>query len=158
MKMFVENYHLEEPPLGGGSGHTNEAIPYPTISDQDWKVWTAFLPVRTEIDEEFLSGARLRLYAQTLPPKVRDEIRTAHRFFDRVEVWGKREIDKDPIAVGYQGNDRYLIARWGMEKLIPFEAIKKSMPLILPLKYGSEALGLLAGLAGLSILLWILLA
>ena len=156
--MFVENYRLEDPPHGGGTGHTNEAIPYPAISDEEWKVWIAFLPVRTEIDEEFLSGASPLMYAQTLPPKVREELKRANRFFDRVEIWGKREIEKDPIAVGYQGNDRYLIARWGMEKLIPFEAIKKSMPLILPLKYGSEALGLLAGLAGLSILLWILLA
>ncbi len=110
--MFVETYRLEAPPVGGGTSRTTEAIPYPTISDDDWKVWTAFLPVRTEIDEKFLRGASPRLYAQTLPPKVRDELQRANRFFDRVEVWGKREIEKDPIAVGYQGNDRYLIARW----------------------------------------------
>ena len=53
MNMFVEHYRLEEPPLGGGRGLANEAIPYPKISDEDWKVWTAFLPVRTEIDEKF---------------------------------------------------------------------------------------------------------
>ena len=156
--MFVENYRLEEPPLGGGRGLTNEAIPYPTISDEDWKVWTAFLPVRTEIDETFLSGASPQLYEQTLPPKVREELQRANRFFDRVEVWGKREIEKDPIAVGYQGNDRYLIARWGMEKLVPFEIIKKSLPLILAYKYGIYSLRLLAGLAGLSFLVWNLLA
>jgi len=156
--MFVENYRLEDPPLGGGTGHTNEAIPYPTISDEDWKVWTAFLPVRTEIDEEFLTGANPLLYAQTLPPKVRDELKRANRFFDRVEVWGKHEIEKDPIAVGYRGNDRYLIARWGMEKLIPFEAIKKSMPLMLAYRYAISGLALLAGLAGINILVWHLLA
>ena len=156
--MFVENYRLEDPQLGGGTGHTNEAIPYPTISDEDWKVWTAFLPVRTEIDEEFLTGANPLLYAQTLPPKVRDELKRANRFFDRVEVWGKREIEKDPIAVGYRGNDRYLIARWGMEKLIPFEAIKKSMPLMVAYRYVVSGLALPAGLAGFNILLWHLLA
>ena len=156
--MFVENYRLEEPPLGGGTGHTNEAIPYPIISDEDWKVWTAFLPVRTEIDEKFLRGASPLLYAQTLPLKVRDELKKANRFFDRVEVWGKREIEKDPIAVGYRGNDRYLIARWGMEKLIPFEAIKKSMPLMLAYRYAISGLALLAGLAGINILVWHLLA
>ena len=156
--MFVENYRLEDPPLGGGTGHTNEAIPYPTISDEDWKVWTAFLPVRTEIDEEFLSGANPLLYAQTLPLKVRDELKRANRFFDRVEVWGKHEIEKDPIAVGYQGKNRYLIARWGMEKLIPFEAIKKSMPLMLAYRYAISGLALLAGLAGINILVWHLLA
>jgi hypothetical protein len=158
MNMFVENYRLEDPPLGGGTGHTNEAIPYPIISDEDWKVWTAFLPVRTEIDEDFLTGARPLLYSQTLPPKVRDELKRANRFFDRVEVWGKHEIEKDPIAVGYRGNDRYLIARWGMEKLIPFEAIKKSMPLMVAYRYAISGLALLAGLAGFNILVWHLLA
>src|SRR5436309_13699760 len=158
MNMFVENYRLEDPSLGGGTGDTNEAIPYPTISDEDWKVWTAILPVRTKIDEKVLRGATPRLYAQTLPPKVRHELRKANRFFDRVEVWGKREIEKDPIAVGYQGKNRYLIARWGMEKLIPFEAIKKSMPLMLAYRYAISGLALLAGLAGINFLVWHLLA
>ena len=156
--MFVENYRLEDPPHGGGTGHTNEAIPYPAISDEEWKVWIAFLPVRTEIDEEFLSGASPLMYAQTLPPKVREELKRANRFFDRVEIWGKREIEKDPIAVGYQGKNRYLIARWGMEKLIPFEAIKKSMPLMVAYRYAISGLALLAGLAGFNILVWHLLA
>ncbi|HEU4343618.1 MAG TPA: hypothetical protein VFU31_18870, partial [Candidatus Binatia bacterium] len=66
-------------------------------------------------------------------------------------------VEKDPIAVGYQGPDRYLIARWGMEKLIPFETIKKSVPLVLAWKYGTEALGIIAGLAGLGFMVWNLL-
>jgi hypothetical protein len=156
--MFVENYRLEEPPLGGESAHTNDRIPYPTISDQDWKVWTAFLPVRTEIDEKFLSGASPRLYAQTLPTKVRDELQRANRFFDRIEVWGKREIEKDPIAVGYQGNDRYLIARWGMEELVTFEVIRKCTPLLIAYRYGIDGLALLVGFAALNALLLSLLA
>ena len=98
------------------------------------------------------------MYAQTLPPKVREELKRANRFFDRVEIWGKREIEKDPIAVGYQGKNRYLIARWGMEKLIPFEAIKKSMPLMLAYRYAIAGLALLAGLAGINFLVWHLLA
>jgi hypothetical protein len=122
--MLVENYRLEEPPLGGGTVHINETIPYPRIPDEDWKVWTRFLPVRTEISENFLTDANSLLYTQTLPPKVRHELRSANRFFDRIEVWGKHRIEKDPIAVGYQGNDRYLIARWGMEQLVPFESIR----------------------------------
>ena len=74
---------------------------------------------------------------------------------------GKREIEKDPIAVGHQGNDRYLIARWGMEELVPFEVIKKSMPLVLAWKCGIKALGVLVGLAGLGFMVfmvWNLLA
>src|SRR5918994_4658594 len=137
--MFVENYRLEGPPLGGGTARTNETIPYPRISDEDWKVWTTFLPVRTEISEDFLTGQNSLQYTHTLPPKVRHELRSANRFFDRVEVWGKRRIEKDPIAVGYQGNDRYLITRWGMEKLVPFEAIKKTMPVMLAWKYSIDA-------------------
>jgi hypothetical protein len=158
--MFIETYRLEEPPLGGGCDLINEvnhAIPYPIISDEDWKVWTAFLPVRTEIDKNFLSGVSPQLYAQTLPREVRKEIQRANRFFDRVEVLGKREIEKDPIAVGYQGIDRYLIARWGMEGLVPIEVIKKTMPLMLFYKHAVRRLGLLAGLAGLSFLVWNLL-
>src|ERR671919_2974187 len=150
--MLVENYRLEEPPLGGGTVHINETIPYPRIPDEDWKVWTRFLPVRTEISENFLTDANSLLYTQTLPPKVRHELRSANRFFDRIEVWGKHRIEKDPIAVGYQGNDRYLIARWGMEKLMPFEFIKKRRSLIVAWKYSIGALSLLASLVWLSIL------
>jgi hypothetical protein len=32
--------------------------------------------------------------------------------FEEIEVWGKREVYKDPIG------------RWGKDKLIPFESIK----------------------------------
>ena len=46
-------------------------------------------------------------------------------YFEEIEVWGKREIRKDPIAVGITENgERHLICRWGMDKLIPFERIK----------------------------------
>jgi hypothetical protein len=41
-----------------------------------------------------------------------------------------------------------------MEKLIPFEAIKKSMPLILAWKYATSPLGVLIELASLSLLAW----
>ena len=156
--MFVENYRLEEPPLGGGAAHINETIPYPRISDEDWKVWTTFLPVRTEISESFLKDPNSRLYIETLPPEVRHELRSANRFFDRVEVWGKRRIEKDPIAVGCQGNDRYLIARWGMEELVPFEVIRKCTPLLIAYRYGIDGLALLVGFAALNALLLSLLA
>jgi hypothetical protein len=46
-------------------------------------------------------------------------------YFEEIEVWGKREIHKDPIAVGIAKNgDRHLIVRWGLDKLISFESIK----------------------------------
>jgi len=46
-------------------------------------------------------------------------------YFEEMEIWRKRQIRKDPIAVGVTGNgDRYLICRWGMDRLVPFEKIK----------------------------------
>jgi hypothetical protein len=41
-----------------------------------------------------------------------------------------------------------------MEKLIPFETIKRAMPLVLAWKYATSPLGILAGLAGLALLAW----
>jgi hypothetical protein len=52
------------------------------------------------------------------------------------------------------GQERFLIARWGMEKLIPFEAIKKSMPLILAWKFATSPMGVLVELTGLGLLAW----
>jgi len=44
----------------------------------------------------------------------------------RSRFGGKREIRKDPIAVGLCKNgNRYLLCRWGIDKLIPFEEIRK---------------------------------
>ena len=86
-----------------------------------------------------------------------EEIQRASQHFDTVEVWRKRVVDKDPIAVGLLGEDRYLIARWGMEKLIPFATIKKSMPLILGWKYATHPAGILTGLTGLGFLMWSIL-
>ena len=83
-----------------------------------------------------------------------DEIRTASEYFDQVEIWRKRQVDKDPIAVGLLGQERYLIARWGMEKLIPFETIKRAIPLVLAWIYATSPLGVVAELVGLGLLTW----
>jgi hypothetical protein len=92
-----------------------------------------------------------------IPYALTGEIQKAAQYFDKVEVWRKTEINKDPIAVGVLGGDRYLIARWGMEKLIPFEAIKRTMPLIMAWKYATSPLGVMAALGGLSFAAWALL-
>ena len=48
-------------------------------------------------------------------PDVCQEMMRGARHFEEIEVWGKRKIRKDPIAVGLTGNgERYLICRWGM--------------------------------------------
>jgi hypothetical protein len=121
--MFLENYRLDT--MIGGEAQT--AIPYPTISDEDWQKWKAFLPVKSlpfckkvllHNTDTFLKN----VYG--IPPDVYHEMARAASHFDEIEVWGKREIRKDPIAVGISGNGRYLICRWGNDKLIPFERIK----------------------------------
>ena len=158
--MFVENYRLEnaESIMAGGDA---KPIPYAKISEQDWRVWTTFLPVRSlSIDKmaaRHLSERSLYL-TQGIPASVTGEIRKATEHFDEIEVWRKRQVDKDPIAVGILGAERYMIARWGMEELIPFESIKKRMPLVLAWKYAASPLGALAGLTGLGYLMFSLLS
>jgi len=44
-----------------------------------------------------------------------------------------------------------------MEELVPFEVIKKSLPLVLAWKCGIKALGVLAGLAGLGFMVFMVL-
>ena len=152
--MFVENYRRDnaESIMAGG-----EAIPmpYPRISDEDWHVWATFLPVRSHnLDRLAASKFSTTALDDRVPMQVGFEIQRASQHFDKVEIWRKNQVEKDPIAVGVLGQERFLIARWGMEKLIPFEAIKKSMPLILAWKYATSPLGVLVELAGFSLLAW----
>jgi hypothetical protein len=154
--MFVENYRQEhaESLMAGGDA---TPIPYPKISEDDWRVWNVFLPVRSvSLDRKaavnLKHGALLVAYG--IPYAVTDELQKATEYFDKIEVWRKREVDKDPIAVGVFGGERYMIARWGMEKLIPFAKIKKSIPLILAWKYATGPAGAMAALLGLGFLTW----
>jgi len=122
--MFVENYRLDTM-IGGQAQST---IPYPKISDEDWPKWKAFLPVRSsQFCKELLlhkSKSFIQI-AYGIPQDVCDELVRGANYFKEVEVWGKREIRKDPIAVGItESGSRYLICRWGMDRLIPFERIK----------------------------------
>jgi hypothetical protein len=122
--MFVENYRLDT--MIGGQAQT--VIPYPKISNEDWQVWKAFLPVKSGLLNKkilFHNSKNFLHTAYGIPPYARDEIIRGAGHFEEIEVWGKRQIRKDPIAVGLTGNgERYLICRWGMDKLIPFETIK----------------------------------
>jgi hypothetical protein len=122
--MFVENYRLDT--MIGGQAQS--VIPYPKISDEDWQKWKAFLPVKSALlyKKVLLHKSKKFLHtAYGIPPDACREIVRGAPHFEEIEVWGKREIRKDPIAVGLTGNgERYLICRWGMDKLIPFERIK----------------------------------
>jgi hypothetical protein len=122
--MFVENYRLDT--MIGGQAQT--AIPYPRISDKDWQKWKAFLPVKSIPFSKKVLQTKSKSFlraAYGIPFDASEEMYRASRHFEEIEVWGKREISKDPIAVGITGDaERYLICRWGMDKLIPFESIK----------------------------------
>ena len=122
--MFLENYRLDT--MIGGTAQS--AIPYPKISDGDWQKWKAFLPVKSvPFCKEVLLHKRKTFLqiAYGIPPDVCDEMVRAASHFEEIEIWGKREIHKDPIAVGITKNaERHLICRWGPDKLIPFERIK----------------------------------
>jgi hypothetical protein len=155
--MFVENYRRETAESIMAGGESNP-IPYPRIGEEDWRVWATFLPVRSHnLDRVAASKFSSLALEEGVPLQVAVEIQKASRHFDRIEVWRKNQVEKDPIAVGLRGHERFLIARWGMEKLIPFEAIKKSLPLILAWKYATSPLGVLVELTGLSLVAWNLL-
>ncbi|HTG18122.1 MAG TPA: hypothetical protein VK747_22945 [Blastocatellia bacterium] len=122
--MFVENYRLDA--MIGGQAQTT--IPYPKISDDDWQKWKAFLPVKSApfCKKVLLDRRKSVLQAvYGIPFDVYHEMVRGAGHFQEIEVWGKREVYKDPIAVGITGNgERHLICRWGMDRLIPFERIK----------------------------------
>ena len=152
--MFVENYRRDdaESIMGGGEALP---LPYPRISDQDWRVWSTFLPVRSHnLDRKAAANFSTSPLQEGIPLQVAAEVQRASQHFDKVEIWRKNQIEKDPIAVGVLGEERYLIARWGMEKLIPFDAIKKSMPLVLAWKYLTSPFAMAAELVGVSLLTW----
>jgi hypothetical protein len=124
--MFVENHRLDT--MIGGSAPS--AVPYPHISDEDWQKWKAFLPVKA-VPFPFSKKMLLRISKSFLkttygiPPDVYNEMVRAADHFQEIEIWGKRQINKDPIAVGItQSGERHLICRWGPDKLVPFERIK----------------------------------
>jgi len=156
--MFIENYRREdaESIMAGGQ---SVRIPYPKISQDDWRVWSVFLPVRSHKLNKIaaLNFSATDLLDEGVPAGVAGEIRRASEHFDQVEIWRRRQIDKDPIAVGLVGDERYLIARWGMEKLLPFETIKRAMPLVVAWKYATSPVGVFAEFAGLGLLAWNLL-
>jgi hypothetical protein len=122
--MFVENYRLDTM-IGG---QAQNGIPYPKISDEDWSKWKAFLPVKSVLlSKKLLLDTRTFFLHTTfdVPSDVCVEMMRSANYFEAVEIWRKREIRKDPIAVGLTANgERYLICRWGMDRLVPFETIK----------------------------------
>jgi hypothetical protein len=97
-------------------------------SGEDWRKWKAFLPMKSILFSKKVllhkTETSLRA-AYGTPFDVYHEMIRGADYFEDIEIWGKREIHKDPIAVGIAKNgNRHLICRWGTDKLIPFERIK----------------------------------
>ena len=87
--MFVENYRREnaESIMAGSEAR---AMPYPRISDEDWRVWTTFLPVRSHsLDRLAASSFSTTALDDGVPLQVGFEIQKASRHFDKVEIWRK---------------------------------------------------------------------
>ena len=149
--MFVETYRQEN---SGSimSGGDAKLVPYPKISQEDWRAWTLFLPVRSATIDRVRAATRQDSlhFSYGIPYALTEEV----QLFDKVEVWRKRDVSKDPIAVGVLDGERYLIARSGMEKLLPFETIKKAVPLILAWNYVTGTAGAMVGLLGIGFLAW----
>ena len=154
--MFVETYRFgsDSIMLGGDA----RAIPYPKMTDEDWRAWRLFLPFHSETIDRSSATKESLYFSKGIPYALTGEIQKATEYFDKIEVWRKENVQKDPIAVGIIGSDRYLVARWGMEILLPFNTIKKAVPLMLAWKYVVSPGGAMAGLAALGYLAWGLLA
>lgn len=155
--MFVETYRDQNSSIMAG-GDAISVIPYPKLTTEDWRAWQLFLPVRAATFDREMAMKESLYFSYGIPYSLTGEIQKATEYFDKVEVWRKHEVQKDPIAVGVIGSDRYLIARWGMEKLLPFNTIKKAVPLILAWKVIASPAGVLSGLAAMSYMLWSFLA
>src|SRR5262249_30099341 len=54
---------------------------------------------------------------------AREGYRASERF-DKIEVWRAHDVGKNPIALGIEGDDPYLIAPSGKAELSPFRTLK----------------------------------
>jgi hypothetical protein len=84
--MFVENYRREnaESIMAGGE---SSPPPYPRISDEDWRVWSTFLPIRShKLDRMAAADLGTTLLQNGIPIQVVTEVRRASQHFDKVEI------------------------------------------------------------------------
>ena len=92
-------------------------IPYPKISDEDWQTWKAFLPVKAvPFCKKMLLGREKAFLhiGYDIPLEICRKIAQGASYFEEIEIWRKRQIRKDPIAVGITANgERYLICLLG---------------------------------------------
>jgi len=92
--MFVENYRLDT--MIGGQAQT--VIPYAKISDEDWRKWKAFLPVKSVlICKKELFGRPKTFFQIAYGIRPMSAMRWCEEPpFRGNRSLGKREIRKDP--------------------------------------------------------------
>src|SRR3954471_23117419 len=150
--MYVESYSFAAGELAAAAEEA-AAERYPEISAADWEVWKYFLPVRSHALDRPGVLKLMRTFSPAtsggIPYAIAREMVEATDRFDKIEVWRAHDVEKDPIAVGIESGKCYLIARWGMAKLIPFETLKSRRRLAILWKNG-VSWGALAG-TGLAI-------
>jgi hypothetical protein len=153
--MYAETYELRAGALPVESDEA-AAERYPKISAEDWEVWQYFLPVRSHALDRPGVVKLVRMFSPAtsggIPYAIAREMQRASERFDKIEVWRAHDVEKDPIAVGIDAGKRYLIARWGMAKLIPFETLKHNRKLAIIWK-NAVSWGALAG-TGVAIIAW----
>lgn len=93
-------------------------IPYQIMTLQEVRVYEELYPEKSQV-------AKYR--AGPIPLRVLQVIAHCQTLdFDRVEVWGPKTKDPDPVLVGVLKkpgpDDHYLLARWG-DALEPFERL-----------------------------------
>lgn len=101
-------------PDGDDESATEERIPYPKMSASEVAVYSARFPVHDDVAAYNMG---------IMPIRVLQVVEHARRIFEKVQVWHDKVRDPDPVLVGKNGNDTFLLARWG-DALKQFAEIK----------------------------------
>jgi len=85
------------------------------------RVFEVLCPTKTLID---------KFSADPIPMEVLGAYGLAvhEHYFDKVEIWFSPGVGADPVMVGYIGNERYLMAQWGPERLSLDECRARAIP------------------------------
>jgi len=133
----------------GTNEEPNDAIPYRAMTDVEYCVYKAVMPMMTKVTE---------YKRDVMPIRILQVVAHALELdcFDEVQVWYPKLAEiKDPVLVGRVGenewSDRtyYLMARWG-EALESFEELSKLAAKILRTQYDTKVAEVRSGIAGVA--------
>lgn len=101
---------------------TKTRVPYRRMTAEEERVYDTLYPEHAKVEAYNVAP---------IPLRVLQVISHARPLFKRVEVWGPKTQDPDPVLVGvvdettphgFTREVRYILARWG-ETLVPFEEL-----------------------------------